>query len=228
VLGGGGGPLHRLHRHPAVLLSSTDLQYIHDLSLQRTALGLRIKSGWAMAVLVAGPARSPTVIDRRRIELSDPVRPRTRQPYHAGFGTAQTSQAVIARLVRTIERCAGRSLRQLVREYAHRGVRPRAAGLVVGSVIDPNRIGNPHIRAHALEGALFRRVAAHGLRALRIGSTVVVEREVYGVAARAVRVTERQLKGMVAELAGQVRGRWRSEEKTAAAAACLALATRRR
>jgi hypothetical protein len=43
-----------------------------------------------------------------------------------------------------------------------------------------------------------------------------------------VRVTERQLQGMVAELAGQVRGRWRSEEKTAAAAACLALATRRR
>jgi hypothetical protein len=181
-----------------------------------------------MAVLVAGPARSPTVIDRRRIELSDPARPRTRQPYHAGFGTAQTSQAVIGRLVRTIERCAIRSLRQLVREYAQDGVRPRAAGLVAGSVSDPNRIGNPHIRAHALEGALFRRVAAEGLRALRISSTVVVEREVYGVAARAVRVTERQLKEMVAELAGQVRGRWRSEEKTAAAAACLALATRRR
>jgi len=198
------------------------------VSLQRTALGLRIKSGWAMAVLVSGPARSPTVIDRRRIELSDPARPRTRQPYHAGFGTAQTSQAVIGRLVRIIERRAARSLRQLVREYARAGVRPRAAGLVVGSVIDPNRIGNPHIRAHALEGALFRRVAAEGLQALRIGSTVIVEREVYGAAARAVRLTERQLKGTVAELAGQVRGRWRSEEKTAAAAACLALASRRR
>jgi hypothetical protein len=108
-----------------------------------------------MAVLVSGPARSPTVIDRRRIELSDPARPRTRQPYHAGFGTAQTSQSVIGRLVRIIERRAARSLRQLVRAYARSGVRPRAAGLVVGSVIDPNRIGNPHIRAHALEGALF-------------------------------------------------------------------------
>ena len=198
------------------------------MSLQRTALGLRIKSGWAMAVLVSGPARSPTVIDRRRIELSDPARPRTRQPYHAGFGMAQTSQAVIGRLVRIIERRVARSLRQLVREYARAGFRPRAAGLVVGSVIDPNRIGNPHIRAHALEGALFRRVAAEGLRTLRIGATVTVEREVYGAAARAVRLTERQLKGTVAELAGQVRGRWRSEEKTAAAAACLALASRRR
>ena len=195
---------------------------------QCTALGLRIKSGWAMAVLVSGPARAPRVLDRRRIELSDPARPRTRQPYHAGFGTAQSSQTVIGRLVRIIERRAARSLRQLVRDYARSGHRPRSAGLVVGSVIDPNRIGNPHIRAHALEGALFRRVAAEGLRALRIDSTVIVEREVYGAAARAVRLTERQLKGVVAELAGQIRGRWRSEEKTAAAVACLALATRRR
>ncbi|HKC48269.1 MAG TPA: hypothetical protein VKB63_11770 [Gemmatimonadales bacterium] len=195
---------------------------------RHTALGLRIKSGWAMAVLVAGPARSPTVLDRRRVELSDPARPRTRQPYHAGFGTAQTSQAVIARLARVIERCAARSLAVLVREYGRRGVRPRAAGLVVGSLIDPNRIANPHIRAHALEGALFRRVAVEGLAGLRIGSTVVVEREVYGAAARASRITERQLRGRVAELAGQVSGRWRSEEKTAAAVACLALASRRR
>ncbi|HET9708058.1 MAG TPA: hypothetical protein VFP39_07125 [Gemmatimonadales bacterium] len=196
--------------------------------MRPTALGLRIKSGWAMAVLIAGPVRAPTVLDRRRIELSDPDRPRTRQPYHAGFGTAQRSQAVIARLVRVIERSARGSLKSLLGDYARTGARPRLAGLVVGSVIDPNRIGNPHIRAHALEGALFRRVAVEGLRALRINSTVVLEREVYGSAARVAHVTERQMKGIVAELAGQVSGRWRSEEKTAAAAACLALASRRR
>jgi len=194
----------------------------------RVALGLRVKSGWAMVVLLTGPTRAPRVLDRRRIELSDPARPRTRQPYHAGFGTAQTSRAVITRLVRTIERRAHRSLKDLLQQYARAGVRPRAAGIVVGSVIDPARIGNPHIRAHALEGALFRRVAVESLRAQRIGSTVVLEREVYGIAAHAARVPERQMKGVVAELAGQVRGRWRAEEKTAAAAACLVLATRRR
>ncbi len=194
----------------------------------RVALGLRVKSGWAMVVLLTGPTSAPRVLDRRRIELSDPARPRTRQPYHAGFGTLLTSAAVITRLVRTIERRAHRSLKGLLLEYAKAGVRPRAAGIVVGSVIDPARIGNPHIRAHALEGALFRRVAVDGLRAQRIGSMVVLEREVYRSAARAARVTERLMKGLVAELAGQVSGRWRGEEKTAAAAACLVLATRRR
>lgn len=199
--------------------------YLH--TVRSTALGLRIKSGWAMVVLVAGPVRTPKVLDRRRIELSDPARPRTRQPYHAGFGTAQTSQAVIARLVRIIRRSAKAATRTLLGEYARTGARPRRAGIVVGSVIDPVRIGNPHIRAHALEGALFRTVAVEGLLALGITSTVVLEREVYAAAARAARVPERRLKGIVAELAGQVSGRWRSEEKTAAAAACLALATRR-
>lgn len=184
-----------------------------------------------MVVLLAGPARSPTVLDRRRIELSDPARPRTRQPYHAGFATAQTSRAVITRLVHIIERCARRSLRALVREYARAGAKPGGAGIVVGSMIDPARIANPHIRAHAEEGALFRRVVVDALRAQRIGSTVVLEREVYTAGARGARgsrVTERQLKGLVAELAGQVRGRWRVEEKTAAAAAWLVLARRRR
>lgn len=181
-----------------------------------------------MVVLLAGPTRAPRVLDRRRIELSDPARPRTRQPYHAGFGTAQSSRTVITRLVRIIERRAHRSLKDLLREYAKAGVRSRAAAIVVGSVIDPARIGNPHIRAHALEGALFRRVAVDGLRAERIGSLVVLEREVYASAAHAAGVTQSQMKGLVAELAGQVRGRWRAEEKTAAAAACLVLATRRR
>jgi hypothetical protein len=198
------------------------------MGTQRTALGLRVKSGWAMVVLLAGPTRAPRVLDRRRIELSDPARPRTRQPYHAGFGTAQTSNAVITRLVKSIERHAHRSLKDLLQEYATAGVRPRAAGIVVGSVIDPARIGNPHIRAHALEGALFRRVTVDGLDAQRVGSIVVLEREVYRAAARAARVREREMKGLVAELAGQVRGRWRGEEKSAAAAACLVLATRRR
>jgi hypothetical protein len=198
------------------------------MPLQRTALGLRIKSGWAMVVFLAGPARAPRVLDRRRIELSDPARPRTRQPYHSGFGTAQANARVIAQLVRSIERCARQSVRHLLREYVRTAGRPRHAGIVVGSVIDPARIGNPHIRAHASEGALFRRVAVEGLRAQRIVATVVVERDVYAAAARATGVPERQLKGVVAELAGQVQGSWRSEEKTAAAAACLALATRRR
>src|ERR1700682_3162216 len=47
------------------------------------ALGFRAHSGWAAAVVLGGPAASPKVIDRRRIELVKPGTPGGVQPYHA-------------------------------------------------------------------------------------------------------------------------------------------------
>jgi hypothetical protein len=46
--------------------------------MPRATIGFRIKSGWAMAVLLAGPTANPRVVERRRIALSDPRMPRTR------------------------------------------------------------------------------------------------------------------------------------------------------
>ena len=190
----------------------------------RATLGLRVKSGWAMAVVLAGPTASPRVLDRCRIELSDPRVPRTRQPYHAGFGLAQKSRRTIAKLVRVIERCANRAVAELVSRTRARGVLVRGVAVVVGSVADPASIANPHIRAHASEGALFRRVAIDAARRVGLGSLVVLEREVYETVARAVRRPERRAKEMVAQLGESVEGSWRAEEKTAAAGAWLALA----
>jgi hypothetical protein len=192
--------------------------------MHRATIGMRIKSGWAMAVLLAGPTANPRVVERRRIALSDPRRPRTRQPYHAGFGLAQTSRRTIAALVRVVERCARRSVGEMVRDARARGLGLRGTALVVGSVTDPASISNPHIRAHASEGALFRRVVADAAARLGLRSVVVVEREVYKVTARATRRPARQVRAMVAELGNSVEGSWRAEEKTAAAAAWLALA----
>src|SRR3989304_1137473 len=65
-----------------------------------TAIGCRVKSGWAMTVLVGGSVTAPRVLDRRRIELSDPTVPATVQPYHAAFGTEQTDTAAVRRPTR--------------------------------------------------------------------------------------------------------------------------------
>jgi len=192
--------------------------------MRRATIGFRIKSGWAMAVLLAGPTASPRVLERRRIELSDPKVPRTRQPYHAGFGLAQTSLRTIAALVRIVERCARRSVGALVRDARAQGVDLRGVALVVGSLIDPASIGNPHIRAHASEGALFRRVVTDAARRRGLGCVTILEREVYEAAARTTRRPARAVKTAVAELGEAVAGFWRSEEKTATAAAWCALA----
>ncbi len=110
----------------------------------RAAIGITVKSGWASAVLLAGPATAPRVLDSVRLELSDPAIPESRQPYHAGLGTARRPGPALSRLVASVERFGQRSVAGLVRRYRADGHALAGAGVVVGSLIDPERIGNAH------------------------------------------------------------------------------------
>lgn len=187
------------------------------------ALGFRVKSGSATVVLLAGPVSAPRLVDRRRIDLSDPSVPDSRQPYHAGFGTAEGSVRKIARLVQVVEKHAYRSVAGALRDYRAMGFQPLSAGLVVGSEIDPEVIANPHIRAHASEGRLFRRATEDALRRLGLSCSTWVERSLYAGAARDLGQPEDRIRKVVAELGRGMSGGWRSDDKTAAVAAWLGL-----
>src|SRR5476651_107127 len=128
------------------------------------ALGFRVKSGFAIAIALHGPASAPAVLVRRVVELSDPAVAETRQPYHDGFYKQQEDPQEIARLLKIVRRRAMQSVDALLEDACFAGLRCRRAGLVVGSVIDPRTVGNPHIRAHASEGQLFRTVLADALQ----------------------------------------------------------------
>ena len=49
----------------------------------QAALGFRVHSGWAVLVVLAGPVETPTILDRRRIEIADVEMEGSKQPYHA-------------------------------------------------------------------------------------------------------------------------------------------------
>ncbi len=188
------------------------------------AVGFRVKSGWATAVLLAGPAAAPRVVDRRIIELSDPAVPTSRQPYHAVMGASRDAGARVERhLTKVVERVTRRSVRRLLQDYRRAGHPARRAGLVVGSVIDPTRIANDHIRAHALEGRLFRTVLERAVRSFRLPCAVIVERRAYATAADRFKRRENDVKRAVTELGRAIEGPWRADEKTAALAAWMAL-----
>jgi hypothetical protein len=190
----------------------------------RTALGFRVKSGWATTVLVVGPAREPRVADRRALQLSDPAVPGTRQPYHAVLAAAaRNGLAVERRLLGVVRRATRASVRRLLREYRAHGRRPRRAGIVVGSVIDPATIGNDHIRAHALEGRLFRTVLEQALRSEGIACAITVEREAYARAGKVLGRGQAALRRVVSELGDALDGPWRADEKTATLAGWMAL-----
>jgi len=194
-----------------------------DIAGGRAAPGFRVKSGYATVVLLDGSTSTVRVIDRRKIELSDPSAPESRQPYHAGFGSAQQDDEKIARLVELVERHADRSVRAAVREFREMGYALDRAGVVVGSDINPDAIANPHIRAHASEGRLFRRVTEDALGRLGLTCSVWVERTLYACAARRLGCSEQQVRQRAAGFGRSLPGGWRADDKTAAVAAWLAL-----
>ena len=192
--------------------------------VRESAIGFTVKSGWAIAVLLIGPKADPRVADTRHIELSDPAIPESRQPYHAGFGTARARGRVLTKLVASVDRFGQRSVTELIREYQDGGHRLRSAGVVVGSLIDPERIANDHIRIHALEGRLFREVVEAGATRNGLKCAVWRERDLKTVAAEVLGRSEPAVRGALARLGRGVNGSWRAEHKNAALAAWLVLA----
>ena len=146
---------------------------------QTAALGFRVKSGWAAVVLLTGTARSPQLSDVGRIELCHPRFPETRQPYHAAMGKLETDSKELNRRERIVRCIAQESIATLLSGYRQKCCRVSHAALVVGSRIDPTIIANPHIRAHAFEGRLFRLAVEETLEAHEIRTEVLLERDAY-------------------------------------------------
>ncbi len=188
------------------------------------ALGFRVKSGFAIAVALRGPASAPGAVARRVVELSHPAEAGTRQPYHDGFYHEQNDAREIARRVTIVKRCAKKSVAELIDDLwkERRPARVRA-GIVVGSVIDPQRVGNPHIRAHAMEGRLFRTVLEDALRAHGIDCDVIVEKQLAAKATADLGRRGGDITRGLAAFGKTLGGPWRADEKAAATAAWLVI-----
>ena len=183
-----------------------------------------MKSGWAAAVLVSGTAAAPRVSDSRIVELGDPNVPETRQPYHAGFGTARKAGRELSRLLDLVQRHGTQSVSATIAAYRD-GHRLSGAALVVGSTIDPDGIANEHIRIHALEGKLFRTVIQDVVTSRGVACRILRQRDLYSFAARALQRSEQGLGNALVELRPAGRVAWRAEQKDAALAAWVVLST---
>jgi len=190
---------------------------------ENVALGFRVKSGWAAAVLLTGLARSRRVCRNFVIDLSDPEIPATRQPYHAAMGRLETNVAKLKARLRIVRRVTRQSIANVLADCGRRNLKAYGAGLVVGSQIDPSLIANPHIRAHALEGQLFRAALDDALRAHGIHTVVLIERDAYSEAAIKLRKSIGEMQRAVQNLGRSAERPWRAEQKLASLAAWVAL-----
>ena len=191
---------------------------------RQASIGLRAKTGRTIAVVLSGPPDSPQVLKRLELSLVNPRQPATYQPYHEVMDLPWAEgQVAVRKFSKTIEQIASKALAQLIRNVQAEDYSVCGVGIVGAPERNLDKIGSPHIRAHAAEGVLFRHVLEVAARENELRNCVFAEHDFNQLAATELDSTAGKLESRLSEL-GQAVGRpWRADEKKAAAAAWLAL-----
>jgi hypothetical protein len=187
-------------------------------------IGLRAKTGRAIGVVLGGNAKSPQVLKKFELKLTDPKVPATAQPYHAVMELPwQESQMAVGKSVHAIEAVARQALGNLVKELHSTGSRVRGVGIIGSKDRDLARLGNYHIRAHAAEGILFRRVLELAAEQDRLPARKFADAELERIASAELGISPAMIKQTLQSLGRSLDPPWRADEKLAALAAWLML-----
>ena len=188
-------------------------------------VGLRAHTGWAVAVSLAGPPDGPVVVDRRRLDLTDPELPR--QAFHVAADLDRAAAAdLVERAAASAEVIAERALRQLVAELRAGGHRVAGTGVALGRGRPPgtlDRILASHPAMHAAEGELYREVLVRAGESCALPVTGVPERDLPGHAAAGLGIPVSELRLRLVELGRACGPPWGQDQRSAALAAWLAL-----
>lgn len=189
------------------------------------SIGLRAKTGRAIAVVLTGPLTSPRVVKRLEFSVVDPGAPGTFQPYHEFLDLPwDQAEKGAQKLARKIERVATKALRGLVRELESEGFSMGGVGIVGAGERNLEKIGSTHIRAHAAEGVLFRQVLEVAAEANELSNRRFDERNLDQSAESDLKLPIARIKEHLAAMGREAGSPWRADEKAAATAAWLVLA----
>jgi hypothetical protein len=188
------------------------------------SVGLKAKTGRAVAVVLSGLGDSPRLLRRSEIVLVDPKIPATSQPHHEVM-ELPWHEAIIAvqPFVRAIETVASNALARLVREIQSDGFKVCGVGIVGAGDRSLEKIGNPHIRAHAAEGVLFRKVLESAADKNGLAKRAFIEKGLEQLAASELGCTAAKLRSLLIELGRSAGPPWRADQRIAAMAAWLTL-----
>jgi hypothetical protein len=189
------------------------------------SLGLRAKTARAILVALAGSARTPEPLTKGEIVLATPGNAALFQPYHRVMDLPwNRAVPAVAAAERKIAEIAVAALKEHLAALRAVGITITTVGVVGAPERDLAAMGSPHIRAHAAEGVLFRRVletaaAANGVRCVRFP-----ERDLESFASSRLKIPSAAIKAGLSRFGERLGRPWRADEKAAAIAAWLAFA----
>jgi hypothetical protein len=133
------------------------------------------------------------------------------------------AQSAVRLLENRVENVAIETLAALLSEMESRGIRAGSIGVVGSPDRNLERIGNPHIRAHAAEGILFRRVLEVAASKHKLLCRSFSDRGFEETAATELHRKPQEIKAALATIGHSAGKPWRADERAAATAAWLVL-----
>jgi len=196
--------------------------------MQAAAVGFRVHSGWAAAVVVCGSAQAPIVVDRRRIELVKMFTYTFRQPYHTAEKMPRPDAVKFIRGVQSqAKRVALTSLRSLQKDVAGGDFKIVRAALLLASGRALPRLDQilvSHALIHTADGELFRDSLRAACAQCDLPVEGIKEKELFAAASKTLGVQPAVLQRRVAALGKALGPPWSQDEKFAALGAWLTLA----
>jgi hypothetical protein len=187
------------------------------------SIGFRTKTAKAIAIALTDRS-SPELVQRWDLELYDRDLPETGQPHHEVMELPwPEAQLAVRQYEDRIAEVTTERLRALIEELRSRALRVRAIGVVGSPDRNLQKIGNRHIRAHAAEGALFRRAVEIAAARCNLLCRPFSDRGFDEFAVRELQCKPQKVKTVMGAI-GRSAGRpWRADERAAATAAWLVL-----
>ena len=139
------------------------------------------------------------------------------------------SADLVKRAAARAQKTARAALRDIVETLRRMDVALDTAGIPGGSTTVPSNLAQilaAHPLIHAAEGALFHRAVSGACESCGLKIITVRERDVMTRAAEAIRVEPARFRRSLDELRKTMGPPWTADEKTATAAALLALSSR--
>jgi hypothetical protein len=199
--------------------------------LTPSSLAVRVHSGWAALVAVAGDVRSPRIVLRRRVEMTDPDDVGARQPYHAAEGMGvPRARAFLARLGERATTRASEELKAAMGDLRRLACPARTVGILQAAGRLPPELGSilaSHALIHTADGEHFREALGRAGEGLGLAVVRLRERDLEARASAALGIRPTSLEERLTALGRGLGPPWTADQKRAALLAWLLLATAR-
>jgi hypothetical protein len=190
------------------------------------ALGCAPHTGWAVVVLVAGDARRPVVVERRRVVLCP--EDQHRQIYHHAQALPIAKAAAA---VRQVERAVESQTMSAVEELAK--VAAEHGDLVAAGIVGRPRDVPPlaqvlasHALLHLAEGELYRGAFDEAARWQGLEVAMAPPKDTVAEVAAALGAPAAPFADRLTALRAELGAPWQADHRAATAAGLLALASR--